>query len=69
MTCWNGGIYMNAVEEAIRTIASYPEVRLVSFRQLCDWLDVQHPVILRRLRTLAVGQPPHRWKDYTDAAA
>jgi hypothetical protein len=66
---WNGGIYMNAVEEAIRTIASYPEVRLVSFRQLCDWLDVQHPAILRRLRTLDVGQTPHRWKDYTDPAA
>ncbi|MFF7455178.1 hypothetical protein [Kitasatospora sp. NPDC008115] len=55
---WNGGIYMNAVEEVIRTIAGRPEVRLVSFRQLVDWLDVQDPAVLRKLQTLGPGQAP-----------
>ena len=55
---WNGGIYMDAVEDALRAIAGRPEVRLVSFRQLVDWLDVQDPAVLDRLRTLPVGTPP-----------
>ncbi|SEB93782.1 hypothetical protein SAMN04490357_0773 [Streptomyces misionensis] len=55
---WNGGIYMDAVEEALRQIAGRPEVRLVSFRQFTDWLDVQDPAILALLRTLEVGEKP-----------
>ncbi len=55
---WNGGIYMDAVEEALRVIAGRPDVQLVSFRQLVAWLDVQDPVVLDRLRTLPVGTPP-----------
>ncbi|MFI9322338.1 hypothetical protein ACIGXI_21470 [Kitasatospora aureofaciens] len=55
---WNGGIYMNAVEEALRLIAGKPEVRLVSFRQLVDWLDAQDPAVLRKLRSLGPGQSP-----------
>ncbi|GAA1384446.1 hypothetical protein GCM10009639_05940 [Kitasatospora putterlickiae] len=55
---WNGGIYMNAVEEVIRTIAGRPEVRLVSFRQLVDWLDAQDQAVLRKLQTLGPGQAP-----------
>ncbi|MFF7401298.1 polysaccharide deacetylase family protein [Streptomyces murinus] len=55
---WNGGIYMDAVEEALRQIAGRPEVRLVSFRQFVDWLDAQDPAILTRLRTLEVGEKP-----------
>jgi hypothetical protein len=55
---WNGGIYMDAVEEAFRRIAEQPEVRLVSFRQLVDWLEVQDPAVLARLRTLPPGTPP-----------
>ncbi|MFE2407813.1 hypothetical protein ACFXDE_05655 [Kitasatospora sp. NPDC059408] len=55
---WNGGIYMNAVEDAFKSIASKPEVRLVSFRQLVDWLDAQDPAVLRKLQTLAPGQAP-----------
>jgi len=62
---WNGGIYMRAVEEALRTIATYPDVRLVSFRQLVGWLDAQDPTVLRRLRTLNVGQHPTDWREYT----
>lgn len=59
---WNGGIYMDAVEEALKHIAREKEkgedVRLVSFRQFVDWLDVQKPEVLAKLRTLDVGQQP-----------
>ncbi|MER6348293.1 polysaccharide deacetylase family protein [Streptomyces sp. NPDC001595] len=59
---WNGGIYMDAVEEALKHIAREKEkgedVRLVSFRQFTDWLDVQRPEVLDKLRTLEVGQAP-----------
>ncbi|PJN40271.1 hypothetical protein CG747_13360 [Streptomyces sp. CB02959] len=55
---WNGGIYMDAVEEAFKHIADdkRKDVRLVSFRQLCDWLDAQDPQVLAGLRRLGVGQ-------------
>lgn len=49
---------MDAVEEALKKIAGRPDVRLVSFRQFCDWLDVQDPKVLDKLRTLEVGQRP-----------
>ncbi|MEV0689463.1 hypothetical protein [Streptomyces sp. NPDC050388] len=59
---WNGGIYMDAVEEALKHIARAKEkggdVRIVSFRQFTDWLDAQRPEVLERLRTLDVGQEP-----------
>ncbi|MGV9250452.1 hypothetical protein [Streptomyces sp. NPDC003697] len=59
---WNGGIYMDAVEEALEHMAREKEkggdVRLVSFRQFVDWMDVQRPEVLARLRTLEVGQQP-----------
>ncbi|UGY92940.1 hypothetical protein [Streptomyces gobiensis] len=64
---WNGGIYMDAVEEAIKHIADEKrkDVRLVSFRQFVDWLDVQHAGVLRKLRGLGVGQEPTGgWKTY-----
>ncbi|MFJ3091333.1 hypothetical protein [Streptomyces sp. NPDC086838] len=55
---WNGGIYMDAVEDALKHIAGKPDVRLVSFRQFVDWLDVQDPAVLAKLRTLQVGEAP-----------
>ncbi|GAA3224186.1 hypothetical protein [Actinocorallia longicatena] len=55
---WNGGIYMDAVAGFMEKIADIPGVQMVSFRQLCDWLDKQDPKILARLRTLGVAQPP-----------
>ncbi|GAA3839868.1 polysaccharide deacetylase family protein [Streptomyces chiangmaiensis] len=66
---WNGGIYMDAVEEAFTHIAREKEkggdVRLVSFRQFTDWLDVQKPEIVRKLQTLDVGQrPAGGWKEF-----
>ncbi|NBE56844.1 hypothetical protein [Streptomyces boluensis] len=55
---WNGGIYMDAVEETLRTVADKKDVRLVSFRQFVDWLDVQDPAVLASLRSLQVGERP-----------
>ncbi|MEU6238428.1 hypothetical protein [Kitasatospora sp. NPDC047058] len=55
---WNGGIYMNAVEDALKAIAGRPGVRLVSFRQLVNWLDAQDPAVMRKLQGLAPGQAP-----------
>ncbi|MFI2413398.1 hypothetical protein [Streptomyces sp. NPDC018947] len=59
---WNGGIYMDAVENALEHIAREKEkggdIRLVSFRQFTDWLDAQRPEVLARLRTVEVGQRP-----------
>ncbi|WP_042409813.1 lipoprotein [Streptacidiphilus carbonis] len=65
---WNGGIYMRSVEEALRDIASKPDVRLVSFRQLVQWLEAQDPAVLAKLRTLQVGQKPTNWAEYTSPA-
>ncbi|MGP3773571.1 hypothetical protein ACTWJ8_22435 [Streptomyces sp. SDT5-1] len=66
---WNGGIYMDAVEEALKHIAGTAEkhrdVRLVSFRQFVDWLDAQDPKVLAALRTLDVGQKPAEgWRKF-----
>ncbi|SCG65641.1 hypothetical protein GA0070613_4033 [Micromonospora inositola] len=54
---WNGGIYMEAIAQAATRMAQYPSVRLVSFRQLIDWLEAQDPKVLRRLQSLPVGRP------------
>ncbi|MEU9988932.1 hypothetical protein AB0E10_19460 [Streptomyces sp. NPDC048045] len=66
---WNGGIYMDSVEEAFKHIAREKEkgadVRMVSFRQFVDWMDVQKPEVLAKLRTLEVGaQPTGGWKEF-----
>jgi hypothetical protein len=64
---WNGGIYMDAVEEALKHIASarHPDVRLVSFRQFVDWMDAQDPAVLAKLRTLDVGKrPTGGWREF-----
>ncbi|MYQ63482.1 hypothetical protein GTY92_08215 [Streptomyces sp. SID4950] len=71
---WNGGIYMDSVEEAFKHIAREKEkgedVRLVSFRQFVDWMDVQKPEVLAKLRTLDVGQAPTGgWKTFLAAGA
>ncbi|SES40298.1 hypothetical protein SAMN04487983_104931 [Streptomyces sp. yr375] len=69
---WNGGIYMDSVEEAFKHIAREKEkgadVRMVSFRQFVDWIDVQKPEVLDKLRTLDVGQQPAGgWKTFLAA--
>ncbi|WP_428950222.1 hypothetical protein [Streptomyces sp. cg35] len=62
---WNGGIYMDAVEETLKQIAGKKDVRLVSFRQFVDWLDAQDPAVLAKLRGLQVGErPPGGWNGF-----
>ncbi len=66
---WNGGIYMDAVEATLKAIADKPDVRLVSFRQLVEWLEAQDESTLRKLRTLGVGQAPAGgWDGFLGAA-
>ncbi|MFF4386215.1 MULTISPECIES: hypothetical protein [unclassified Streptomyces] len=55
---WNGGTYMRAVEESIKTMCTQKEVRCVPFRELADWLDAQDPKALEWMRTLDVGEAP-----------
>ncbi|MCC0096682.1 hypothetical protein K7B10_18200 [Streptomyces flavotricini] len=65
---WNGGIYMDAVEEALKGMSDKKDVRLVSFRQFTDWIDVQDPKLLAKLQELAPGQPPAGgWNAYLSA--
>ncbi|MFF4313890.1 hypothetical protein [Streptomyces sp. NPDC001507] len=71
---WNGGIYMDAVEQAFKHIAREKEkgadVRMVSFRQFVDWMDAQKPEVLTKLRTLDVGQrPAGGWKTFLKQGA
>lgn len=67
---WNGGIYMNAVESALTEMATKPDVRFVSFRQLCDWLDGQDPAVLAALQGLPVGSaPPGGWATLAKGSA
>ncbi|MFD7665259.1 hypothetical protein [Streptomyces sp. NPDC059788] len=68
---WNGGIYMDAVEEALKHIADEKrkDVRLVSFRQFTDWLDVQDPKVVAKLQGLPVGRKPSGgWKAFLSGA-
>ncbi|WP_199931233.1 hypothetical protein [Streptomyces sp. CB02923] len=55
---WNGGTYMRAVEDAIKTVCPRRGVRCVTFKQLADWLDAQDPQVLEKLRGLPVGGAP-----------
>ncbi|MFE6553441.1 hypothetical protein ACFVHS_34310 [Streptomyces sp. NPDC057746] len=67
---WNGGIYMDAVEEAIGRMAQYDDVRFVSFRQLVQWLEAQDPAVLGKLRTLNPGQSPiGGWEEFLGVPA
>ncbi|GAA1375847.1 hypothetical protein GCM10009612_73180 [Streptomyces beijiangensis] len=55
---WNGGIYMQAVEDVMKDVCRRDGVRCVSFKELCDWLDVQDPDVLAKMRNLDPGQSP-----------
>lgn len=62
---WNGGIYMDAVEDLVTELCPRDGVECVSFRQLVDWLDAQDPEVLERMRGLGVGQaPPGGWEAF-----
>ncbi|MEU2287618.1 hypothetical protein ABZ614_37900 [Streptomyces sp. NPDC013178] len=58
---WNGGIYMNAVDHVIENVCTKKDVKCVSFKELADWMDVQKPATLERLRTLDPAQSPSDW--------
>jgi len=55
---WNGGIYMKAVDEVMARVCAKKDVACVSFKELADWLDVQTPATLERLRGLDPAQSP-----------
>src|SRR5262249_30992572 len=62
---WNGGIYMDAVEEAIARMGEHDDVGFVSFKQLVAWLEAQDPAVLRKMRTLVPGQAPvGGWEEF-----
>ncbi|MEV6205808.1 hypothetical protein [Kitasatospora sp. NPDC051914] len=54
---WNGGIYMQAIEDVVKSVCKREGVRCVAFRELADWLDAQDPKVLERLRGLDPAQP------------
>jgi hypothetical protein len=55
---WNGGIYMQAVEDVVKDVCKRKGVQCVSFKELSDWLDVQDPAVLAKLRNLDPGESP-----------
>ncbi|MEK2474191.1 hypothetical protein [Streptomyces noursei] len=55
---WNGGIYMKAVDQVIKKVCTKKGVKCVSFKELADWLDVQKPETMQRLRGLDPAQSP-----------
>ncbi|MFF3940141.1 polysaccharide deacetylase family protein [Streptomyces phaeofaciens] len=55
---WNGGIYMKAVDHVIENVCTKKDVKCVSFKELSDWMDVQSPATLERLRSLDPAQSP-----------
>ncbi|GAA0954476.1 MULTISPECIES: polysaccharide deacetylase family protein [Streptomyces violaceusniger group] len=61
---WNGGIYMQAIEDVMRSVCRRDGVRCVSFKQLADWLDAQDPKVLAKLRMLDPAESPD-WSTYT----
>lgn len=60
---WNGGIYMKAVEDVVKSVCKRDGVRCVSFKQLADWLDAQDPKVLAKLRGLDPAQAPN-WQTF-----
>ena len=66
---WNGGVYLKAVEDTVKEVCGQQDVQCVSFKQLADWLDLQDPKVLDRLRGLDVGQAPKGgWNAYLRGA-
>lgn len=60
---WNGGIYMQAVEDVMKSVCKRDGVRCVSFEEMADWMDAQDPAVLAKLRLLDPAQSPD-WKTY-----
>ncbi len=49
---------MKAVDRMIEEVCTKKDVKCVSFRELADWMDVQKPSTLERLRSLDPAQSP-----------
>lgn len=60
---WNDGIYMDAIEEVMGIMAREPDTKLVSMKQLCDWLDKQDPAVLKKLEKLG-SAPAGGWSSF-----
>ncbi|WP_127354184.1 polysaccharide deacetylase family protein [Actinacidiphila soli] len=60
---WNGGIYMKAVEDVMKSVCKRKGVQCVSFKELADWMNAQDPAVLQKLRLLDPAQSPD-WKTY-----
>jgi hypothetical protein len=58
---WNGGIYMNAVRDTVKSVCTKADVRCVTFRQLTDWIEGQDPAVIAKLQGLGVGQTVPDW--------
>ncbi len=43
---------MKSIDQVVKNVCTKKGVRCVSFRELADWLDVQKPATLERLRSL-----------------
>jgi hypothetical protein len=71
LNSWNGGIYMNAIENTMRRVAKAgKDVRLVSFRQLIQWLEAQDPQVIAKLQTLRIGEKPKGgWAEFLGPVA
>lgn len=67
---WNGGVYMDAVDDVMNYAGSKEDVRLVSFEELVDWLEAQDPATLAKLQALGKNQAPQGgWAAYLGAPA
>jgi hypothetical protein len=62
---WNGGIYMDAMENVVKQSCGKKGVKCVSFKQLTQWMDKQDPAVLEKLRGLEVGRAPENWASIT----
>ncbi len=49
---------MSGLEKALTEMVGQPDVRFVTFKQLCDWLDAQDPQVLAALQKLPLGTAP-----------
>lgn len=47
---WLGGTYLDSLMGLVAEFGAMPDVKLVSFRWLCDWMDAQDPAVIAALQ-------------------
>ncbi|MGQ0846862.1 MAG: hypothetical protein ACT4QF_22305 [Sporichthyaceae bacterium] len=52
---WNLGVYHDALGSFMKETCGKPEVKCVNFTQLVDWLDVQDPAEIAKLRAEGIA--------------